>query len=105
VLVLTCAVRLLRDRPRLLTPAAAIVLGAPVVGFALSAATSLDPGAGLAGFLRYVQVFVLVPASIVLLLRDRRDFTVLAGSIVISWPSTRSPTTTERTSPRSATTK
>jgi O-antigen ligase len=82
VLVLTCAVRLLRDRPRLLTPAAAVVLGAPVVGFALSAATSLDPGAGLAGFLRYVQVFVLVPASIVLLLRDRRDFTVLAGSIV-----------------------
>jgi O-antigen ligase len=82
VLVVTCAVRLLRARRRVLTPAAAIVLGAPLVGFAVSAATSLDPGAGLAGFLRYAQVFVLVPASIVLLLRDRRDFAVVAGSIV-----------------------
>ncbi|MFC4034003.1 O-antigen ligase family protein [Streptomyces polygonati] len=82
VLVLTCAVRLVRSRRRVLSPVAAIVLGAPVLGFALSAATSLDPGAGLTGFVRYAQVFVLVPASIVLLLRDRRDFAVVAGSIV-----------------------
>ncbi|WP_329133828.1 O-antigen ligase family protein [Streptomyces sp. NBC_01476] len=82
VLVLTCAVRLVRARRRVLSPAAAIVLGAPVAGFALSAATSLDPGAGLAGFLRYAQVFVAVPAAVVLLLRDRRDFAVIAGSIV-----------------------
>ncbi|MYS19536.1 O-antigen ligase [Streptomyces sp. DvalAA-14] len=82
VLVLTCAVRLVRARRRVLRPAAAIVLGAPLVGCALSAATSLDPGAGLAGFLRYAQVFVLVPASVVLLLRDRRDFAVVAGSVV-----------------------
>jgi O-antigen ligase len=82
VLVLTCAVRLVRDRRRPLTVTAALVLGAPVVGFALSAATSLDPGAGVAGFLRYAQVFVLVPAAVVLLLRDRRDFAVVAGSLV-----------------------
>ncbi|WNI16486.1 O-antigen ligase family protein [Actinacidiphila sp. ITFR-21] len=82
VLVLTCAVRLARQRRRVLGPAAAIVLGAPLVGCALAAATSPDPGAGLAGFLRYAQVFVLVPAAIVLLLRDRRDFAVVAGSVV-----------------------
>ncbi|MFJ1582006.1 O-antigen ligase family protein [Streptomyces sp. NPDC088197] len=82
VLILTVAVRLLRDRARPLTATAAVVLGAPVVGFALSAMTSVDPAAGLAGFLRYAQVFVLVPASLVLLLRDRRDFAVVAGAVV-----------------------
>lgn len=82
VLVLTCAVRLLRDRSRPLTAAAALILGAPALGFAVSAVTSADPAAGLAGFLRYAQVFVLVPASLALLLRDRRDFAVVAGSVV-----------------------
>ncbi|MFF7158045.1 O-antigen ligase family protein [Streptomyces sp. NPDC008139] len=82
VLILTVAVRLLRDRARPLTATAAVVLGAPVVGFALSAVTSVDPAAGLTGFLRYAQVFVLVPASLVLLLRDRRDFAVVAGAVV-----------------------
>lgn len=82
VLVATCAVRLLRARRRVLAPAAAVVLGAPLAGFAVAAVTSLDPGAGLTGFLRYAQVFVLVPASVALLLRDRRDFAVVAGSIV-----------------------
>lgn len=83
VMILTCAVRLLRDRARPLTAAAAVVLGAPALGFALSAMTSADPAAGVAGFLRYAQVFVLVPASLVLLLRDRRDFAVVAGAIVV----------------------
>ncbi|MEU6855054.1 O-antigen ligase family protein [Actinacidiphila alni] len=82
VMILTVAVRLLRHRARPLTATAALLLGAPTVGFALSAMTSADPGAGLAGFLRYVQVFVLVPASLVLLLRDRRDFAVVAGAVV-----------------------
>jgi O-antigen ligase len=82
VLVLACAVRLLREQRRILTPAAALVLGAPVVAFAVAAAASPDPGAGLAGFLRYAQVFVLVPAAVVLSLRDRRDFAVVAGSMV-----------------------
>lgn len=83
VLVLTCAVRLLRDRRRPLTPAAAAVLGAPLIGFAVAAVTSADPSAGLAGFLRYAQVFVLVPAALVLLLRDRRDFAVVSGALVV----------------------
>ncbi|WP_407648681.1 O-antigen ligase family protein [Actinacidiphila epipremni] len=83
VLVLTAAVRCARARRRPLTAVAAVVLGAPAVGFAVAAVTSLDPGAGATGFLRYVQVFVAVPAAVVLLLRDRRDFAVLAGAIVL----------------------
>ncbi|MFI0895100.1 O-antigen ligase family protein [Streptomyces sp. NPDC020983] len=83
VLVLTAAVRCLRDRARPLTPAAAWVLGAPVVGCAVAAVTSPDPGAALIGFLRYVQVFVAVPAAVVVLLRDRRDFGVVAGAVVL----------------------
>ncbi|WP_051951151.1 O-antigen ligase family protein [Actinacidiphila yeochonensis] len=82
VLVLACAVRLLRDRRRPLRPAAALLLGAPLVAFAASAVVTPDPGAGATGFVRYAQVFVLVPAAVVLLLRDRRDFAVLAGAVV-----------------------
>lgn len=83
VLVLWCAVRLAGTRRRPLGPLGALVLGAPVVGFAVATITSLDPGTGVAGFLRYVQVFVLVPAAVVVLLRDRRDFAVVAGAIVV----------------------
>jgi len=83
VLVLVCAARLVRERRRPLGRLAALVLGAPVAGFAVAAVTSPDPGAGVAGFLRYAQVFVVVPAAVVLLLRDRRDFAVVAGAIVV----------------------
>ena len=41
-----------------------------------------SPGAGLTGLGRYLQIFVLVPAAVVLLVRDRRDFRVLAWSFV-----------------------
>ncbi|GAA3721028.1 O-antigen ligase family protein [Streptomyces tremellae] len=82
VLVLFCAGRLLRRRERPLSRTAAFVLGAPVVGVALAAITSQDPAFSLAGVPRYLQVFVLVPASLVLLVRDRRDFGVVAGGLV-----------------------
>lgn len=85
VLVLTCAVRLVRERRHrpVLTARAAVLLGAPLIGFAAAAATSPDPGLGATGFLRYAQVFVLVPAAVVLSLRDRRDAGVLAGAVVV----------------------
>ena len=82
VLVATAAVRCLRLRRRPLSAAAAAVLGAPAVGFAVAAVTSLDPGAAATGFLRYTQVFVAVPAAMVLLLRDRRDFGAVAAAMV-----------------------
>ncbi len=82
LLVLWCAVRLLRDRRRPLTPAAAVVLGLPVIGLALAAAGAGDPGAGVAGFGRYLQVFVLVPMAVLLCVRNRSGFRVVAWSFV-----------------------
>ncbi|MGW3247630.1 O-antigen ligase family protein [Streptomyces sp. NPDC001070] len=81
-LVVWCATRLLRERERPLTARAALVLGAPVAGLSVAAVTSLDAGAGLVGFGRYLEVFVLVPAALVLLLRDGRDFRVVAWAVV-----------------------
>ncbi|MGP3948935.1 O-antigen ligase family protein [Streptomyces sp. 7N604] len=82
VLVAVCVVVLLRDRRRLLSRAGAAVLAAPAIGFAVATAASQDPVASLNGFVRYAQVFVLVPAATALLLRSRRDFRWVAGAVV-----------------------
>jgi O-antigen ligase len=82
VVVLACAVRLLRHRRRPLSRTAAMVLGLPVVGFAVAAAGATTPGAALTGFARGLQTFVLVPAAVLLLVRDRRDVRLLAWSVV-----------------------
>ncbi|MFD7132998.1 O-antigen ligase family protein [Streptomyces sp. NPDC059894] len=82
LVVLYCAVRLLRQRRRPLSRTAAVVLGLPVVGLALAAAGASSPGAGITGLGRYVQIFVLVPAAVLLLIRDRSDFRLLAWSFV-----------------------
>ncbi|MDQ1045700.1 O-antigen ligase [Streptomyces sp. V4I2] len=80
--VLCCAVRLLHHRRRPLSPTAAVVLGLPVVGIAVAAAGAGDPGTAVTGFSRYLQIFVLVPAAVLLLVRDRRDLRLLAWSVV-----------------------
>ncbi|MFF9620135.1 O-antigen ligase family protein [Streptomyces griseosporeus] len=80
--VLYCAVRLLRQRRRPLSRTAALVLGLPVAGLALAAMGASSAGAGLTGLGRYLQIFVLVPAAVLLLVRDRADFRVLAWSFV-----------------------
>lgn len=82
LVVLFCAVRLLRQRRRPLSRTAAVVLGLPVVGLALAATGASSPGAGIGGLGRYLQIFVLVPAAVVLLVRDRSDFRMLAWSFV-----------------------
>ncbi|MGW0916347.1 O-antigen ligase family protein [Streptomyces sp. NPDC002784] len=82
LVVLYCAVRVVRDRRRPLSRTAAVVLGLPVLGLAVAAMGAASPGAGLTGMGRYLQVFVLVPAAVLLLLRDRSDFRLLAWSFV-----------------------
>ncbi|WP_053743814.1 O-antigen ligase family protein [Streptomyces sp. NRRL WC-3618] len=82
LLVLYCAIRLVRERRRPLSRTAAVVLGLPVVGLAVAAVGASSPAAGIGGLGRYLQIFVLVPASVVLLVRDRRDFRVLAWAFV-----------------------
>ncbi|MFB7942546.1 O-antigen ligase family protein [Streptomyces sp. NPDC056049] len=82
LLVLICLVRILRGGHRPLTRTAAVVLGLPVFGVCLAAVTSNDPASSLPGVARYVQVFVLVPAAVLLMIRDRRDFAVVAWGLV-----------------------
>ncbi|MFJ4786447.1 O-antigen ligase family protein [Streptomyces sp. NPDC088794] len=82
LVVLYCGIRLVRDRRRPLTRTSAVVLGLPVIGLAIAAMGAASPGAGIGGLGRYLQVFVLVPAAVVLLARDRGDFRLLAWSFV-----------------------
>ncbi|MEV3933407.1 O-antigen ligase family protein [Streptomyces sp. NPDC053728] len=83
VAVLVCAGVLLFLRRRPLTPAAALVLGLPAVGLAVATVTAADPMAALPGFVRYLQIFVLVPAAVLLLVRDAQDFRTVAGALVL----------------------
>ncbi|WP_406330130.1 O-antigen ligase family protein [Streptomyces sp. NBC_00203] len=80
--VVYCVIRQLRERRRPLSLAAAVVLALPVVGLALAAVGASSPEAGLTGLGRYLQIFVLVPAAVLLLIRDRADFRLLAWSFV-----------------------
>jgi O-antigen ligase len=82
LVVLCCAIHLVRARRRPLSVTAAVVIGLPVIGIAVSAAGAADPGAGITGLTRYLQIFVLVPAAVLLLVRDRRDLRLLAWSFV-----------------------
>jgi O-antigen ligase len=81
-LVLFCVIRLVRDRRRPLTRTAALVLGLPVLGLVVAALGAYTPEAGIAGMGRYLQIFVLVPAAVLLLIRDLDDFRLLAWSFV-----------------------
>ncbi|MFI9819171.1 O-antigen ligase family protein [Streptomyces sp. NPDC052013] len=82
LLVVYCVILLLRERRRPLSPVAALVLGLPVVGLALAAMGASSAAAGLTGLGRYLQIFVLVPAAVLVLLRHRADFRVLAWAFV-----------------------
>ncbi|MFG2683352.1 O-antigen ligase family protein [Streptomyces sp. NPDC048392] len=82
LVVLYCALRLVRDRRRPLSPTAAVVLGLPVAGLAVAAVGASSPGAALTGLGRYLQVFVLVPAAVLLLVRDRAGARLLTWSMV-----------------------
>ncbi|MEZ3178179.1 O-antigen ligase family protein [Streptomyces pimonensis] len=77
-----CVIRLLRERRRPLSPRAAVVLGLPVVGLALAAMGAASPQAAFGGLGRYLQIFVLVPATVLVLLRGRSCFRALAWSFV-----------------------
>ncbi|MEU6862695.1 O-antigen ligase family protein [Streptomyces sp. NPDC046876] len=83
LLVLVCGVQALRGRVQRPSPLAVLVLGVPAVGLAVATATAGDPYAALPGFVRYLQVFVLVPVAIVLLVRDAGEFRIAAGCFVV----------------------
>ncbi|HEY8980309.1 MAG TPA: O-antigen ligase family protein [Streptomyces sp.] len=82
LVVLFCVVRLLRQRARPLSRRAAVLFGMPVAGLTLAALGASSAGAGVTGLGRYLQIFVLVPAAVLLLVRDARDFRLLAWAFV-----------------------
>jgi O-antigen ligase len=82
LVVLYCVLRLVRERRRPLSGTAAVLLGLPVAGLAVAAMGASSAGAGLTGMGRYLQIFVLVPAAVLLLIRGRADFRLLAWAFV-----------------------
>ncbi|MDG9704675.1 O-antigen ligase [Streptomyces sp. DH37] len=81
ILVVCGAVLAVRARTRPLDRVAVAVLAAPVAALAAAAAAAQDPAAGLTGFVRLIQVFVLVPAALVLVLRSRRHARLVSASL------------------------
>ncbi|WP_089105302.1 O-antigen ligase family protein [Streptomyces hyaluromycini] len=82
LVVLVCVFRLVRDRRRPLSRTAAVVLGLPVVGVTVAALGAPSAEGGIIGLARYLQIFVLVPAAVLLLVRGRADVRLLAWSFV-----------------------
>ncbi|WP_409062787.1 O-antigen ligase family protein [Streptomyces sp. SYP-A7185] len=82
LVVLWCVARAVHGARRPLTRTAAVVLGLPVIGIAVAAVGASTTSAGLTGLARYLQIFVLVPAAVLLLVRDRRDFRLVAWSLI-----------------------
>ncbi len=74
------AIRLLRgDR---ITGRGWLPYAAAVTSFAIATITATDVGTSAVGFVRYTELFVLVPVAAALAIRDRRDVLVVAGAIV-----------------------
>ncbi|MEV6961272.1 O-antigen ligase family protein [Streptomyces sp. NPDC051207] len=82
LLVVYCAIRAVRDRRRPLPRTAAVLFALPVAAAGIAALGAVSPGAGITGLGRYAQVFALVPAAVLLLVRDRRDVRLLAWAFV-----------------------
>ncbi|WP_329579629.1 O-antigen ligase family protein [Kitasatospora sp. NBC_01250] len=77
-------VDLLRGRPPALSRSACLVLSGVVAAAAAATITSVDPAASLTGFIRLVQIFVLVPAAVLTALRDRTDLRLVLGAFVLA---------------------
>ncbi|WP_394432697.1 O-antigen ligase family protein [Streptomyces sp. SGAir0957] len=82
LVVAFCAVRAVRGRQRPLTRTAYVVLGLPVLAIAVAALGAGSASDALQGMVRYCQIFVLVPAAVLLLVRDRGDFRLVASALV-----------------------
>jgi O-antigen ligase len=59
-----------------------LAVAAAAVGFGVAAVASPDPVTSATGFVRYLQVFVLVPLAVVLVVRDRRDIWLVCGAVL-----------------------
>ena len=84
-LVAICGLRVLsafRAGQALVPPRAAVLFCVIAVAVAASTIASRDPSQSLSGFVRLIQVFVLVPLAVLLALRERRDLVLVLGAMV-----------------------
>jgi hypothetical protein len=82
VLVAVAAVLVLRGRRPVLGRPGALVFGAAALALGAVTLASADQLTALAGYARYLQVFVLVPLALLVVLRGRRDVRLLGGAVV-----------------------
>lgn len=61
-----------------------IAMATAVFGFGLATLTSPDLATSLSGFVRYVQLFVVVPVAVVLAVRDRRDLRLVCAALLVA---------------------
>jgi O-antigen ligase len=61
-----------------------LAMAAAVFGFGVATVTSMDPLASMWGFVRYVEIFVVVPVAVVLAVRDRRDLRLVCAALLIA---------------------
>ncbi|TDD79648.1 O-antigen ligase family protein [Actinomadura darangshiensis] len=81
VLVLAAVFLLLTGRVEM--PGKALLAFGPLVAaLGISTVHSADIGSSAAGFVRDLQVFVLVPLAVVLLVRDRRDLAIVCSAVL-----------------------
>ncbi|MFB4308252.1 O-antigen ligase family protein [Actinomadura sp. GTD37] len=80
-LVLVAVFLLVTGRARM-PRAAFLAFGPLVAGLGISTVHSADIGTSMAGFVRDLQVFVLVPLAVVLLVRDRRDLAIVFSALL-----------------------
>ena len=81
VLVAVIAIRLARGE-RSAVRRGWIPFAAVLLSLALATVTASDVSASVIGFVRYSELFVLVPVAVAMSLRDRVDVLLVAGAIV-----------------------
>jgi O-antigen ligase len=59
-----------------------IPFAAALTAFAIATVTASDVAASIIGFVRYSELFVLVPVAVAMSLRDRLDVRLVAGAII-----------------------
>ncbi|TDD93865.1 O-antigen ligase family protein [Actinomadura rubrisoli] len=82
VLLVLAAVLLVARREAEVPRAALIAFGPLVAVLAVTTMCSTDTVASLPGYLRDVQIFVLVPLAVVVLVRDRRDLAIACSAVL-----------------------
>jgi O-antigen ligase len=81
-LVVVVGVRVVTGDRRLPRSGLWWAMAATIAAFAVATFTSHDTATSLSGFIRYTELFVVVPLAVVLALRDRRDALLVCAAAI-----------------------